>query len=247
MQNPPFISIITICYNAEETIERTLESVSSQTSSNYEYIIIDGNSKDSTLEIIQRYASHIDTIVSEPDKGIYDAMNKGIDRATGEYLCFLNAGDKFHSANTLELIINQIEALKVKPDVIYGETAIVSDTGEFLRMRRLSTPKQLNWKSFKKGMVVCHQAFLPRRILVTKYNLSYRFSSDFDWCIRIMKESSFMFDSKNTLIDYLSEGVTTANHKASLIERFKIMAHHYGFIHTVFYHIGFLIRSIIKR
>ncbi len=247
MHNPPFISIITVCYNAEETIERTLQSVSLQSSSNYEYIIIDGKSKDGTLEIIEQYASFVSLLVSEPDKGLYDAMNKAIKYATGDYLCFLNAGDKFHSCDTLKLLINQVKELKVKPDVIYGETAIVDNKGEFIRMRRHSTPKQLTWKSFKKGMVICHQAFLPLRTLAPFYDLNYRYSADFDWCIQILKQSNFMFDTKDTLIDYLNQGLTTANHKASLIERFKIMTHHYGLISTLINHIKFTIRALVKQ
>lgn len=246
MHNPPFISIITVCYNAEETIERTLQSVSSQNLSNYEYIIIDGKSKDGTLQIIEQYTSCVDLLISEPDKGLYDAMNKAIKKATGDYLCFLNAGDKFHSNDTLELTFNKVKELKVKPDVIYGETAIVDNKGEFIRMRRHSTPKQLSWKSFKKGMVVCHQAFIPRRSLVPLYDLNYRYSADFDWCIQILKQSNFMLDTQYTLIDYLNEGLTTANHKVSLIERFKIMAHHYGLISTLINHIKFSIRALFK-
>ena len=140
-------SIITVTYNAGKVLEDTIQSVISQTYRNVEYIIVDGGSKDNTLEIIGKYSKHINKMVSEPDKGLYDAMNKGIRMATGDYLCFLNAGDKFHEKETLQQIA---ETLKDKelPDVIYGETAIVDEGGNFLHMRRLSTPERLNWKSF---------------------------------------------------------------------------------------------------
>lgn len=156
----PKFSIITVTYNAGELLEDTIQSVITQTYKNIEYIIIDGKSTDNTLEIIDRYRNHIQTVVSEPDKGLYDAMNKGIAKATGDYICFLNAGDELHEDDTLQLMVHSLTSLTELPDVIYGETAIVDKEGHFLRMRRLSTPENLTWKSFKRGMVVCHQAFL---------------------------------------------------------------------------------------
>ena len=174
-------------------------------------------------------------------------MNKGIRMATGDYLCFLNAGDKLHDCNTLHQIA---ETLKDKelPDVIYGETAIVDEGGNFLHMRRLSTPEQLTWKSFKQGMLVCHQSFLVKRELALKhpYDLQYRFSADFDWCIRIMKEAKCLHNTRLTLINYLNEGMTTRNHKASLKERFRIMAKHYGWTSTILHHCWFVIRLFYK-
>ena len=244
----PTFSIITVTYNAGKVLEDTIQSVISQTYRNVEYIIVDGNSKDNTLEIIGKYSKHISKMVSEPDKGLYDAMNKGIRMATGDYLCFLNAGDKFHEKETLQQIT---ETLKDKdlPDVIYGGTAIVDEGGNFLHMRRLSTPERLNWKSFKQGMLVCHQAFLAKRELALKhpYDMQYRFSADFDWCIRIMKEAKCLHNTRLTLIDYLNEGMTTRNHKASLKERFRIMAKHYGWVSTILHHCWFVIRLILVR
>ena len=176
----PKFSIITVTYNAEKVLEDTILSVISQTYHHVEYIIVDGGSEDKTLSIIDRYRSRIHTVVSEPDKGLYDAMNKGISLATGDYLCFLNAGDCFHEDNTLQQMVHTIIGNEL-PDVLYGETAIVDKNGHFLRMRRLSAPETLTWKSFKQGMLVCHQAFFPRHTLVEPYNLQYRFSADFDW------------------------------------------------------------------
>ena len=247
-QPHPKFSIITVTYNAGKVLEDTIQSVVFQTYRNVEYIIVDGNSKDNTQEIIGKYSKHISKMVSEPDKGLYDAMNKGIRMATGDYLCFLNAGDKFHEKETLQKIA---ETLKDKdlPDVIYGETAIVDEDGNFLHMRRLSTPDRLNWKSFKQGMLVCHQAFLAKRELALKYpyDMQYRFSADFDWCIRIMKEANCLHNTRLTLIDYLNEGMTTRNHKASLKERFRIMAKHYGWVSTILHHCWFVIRLILVR
>ena len=243
----PKFSIITVTYNAGKVLEDTIQSVITQTYKNVEYIIVDGKSTDGTMDIVNRYREHIHTIVSEPDKGLYDAMNKGIDLATGDYLCFLNAGDELHEDDTLQLIVHSLSGEKELPDVIYGETAIVDEEGHFLRMRRLSTPEHLTWKSFQHGMLVCHQAFMPRRDLAVKYNLKYRFSADFDWCIRIMKKSRVLHNTHLTIIDYLNEGMTTRNHKAPLKERFHIMCHHYGTASTIMRHMGFAVRMVYKK
>lgn len=253
MHNPAYLSpkfsIITVTYNADKVLEETIQSVMAQTYRHVEFLIIDGGSKDRTMSIVEKYKNRIHHIVNEPDKGLYDAMNKGIKLATGDYLCFLNAGDKFHENDTLQQTVHSLQHLKELPDVVYGETAIVDKQGHFLRMRRLAAPEVLNWKSFKKGMLVCHQAFFSKREIAENelYNLSYRFSADFDWCIRIMKHSQTLHNTRLTLIDYLNEGMTTQNHKASLKERFNIMAKHYGWISTVLHHLWFVVRSIYKQ
>lgn len=242
--NPKF-SIITVTYNAEKVLEDTIQSVVSQTYKNVEYIIVDGASTDKTLSIAEKYKEHIHTLVSEPDKGLYDAMNKGIRLASGDYLCFLNAGDTLHEDDTLQLMVHSIRGTEL-PDVLYGETAIVDKAGHFLHMRRLSAPEQLNWKSFKQGMLVCHQAFFARHTLVEPYDLQYRFSADFDWCIRLMKKAHTLHNTHLTVIDYLEEGMTTQNHKASLKERFRIMAKHYGWFSTAVHHAWFAVRLFLK-
>lgn len=244
----PKFSIITVTYNAEKVLEDTIQSVIAQTYHHIEYIIVDGASKDGTLSIIDKYRSRIHTVVSEPDKGLYDAMNKGISLASGDYLCFLNAGDCFHEDNTLQQMVHTLSDTEL-PDVIYGETALVDKERHFLHMRRLSTPEILTWKSFKQGMLVCHQAFFAKRTfaLAEPYNLRYRYSADFDWCIRILKKAHSAHNTHLTMIDYLDEGLTTQNHKASLKERFWIMAKYYGLFSTVAHHAWFVLRVFIHR
>ena len=116
----PKFSVITVTYNAEAVLEDTIQSVISQTYRHVEYIIVDGASKDKTLSIIDRYKDHIAKVTSEPDKGLYDAMNKGIRLATGDYLCFLNAGDSFHEDDTLQQMVHTLPGSEL-PDVVYGE------------------------------------------------------------------------------------------------------------------------------
>lgn len=242
--NPKF-SIITVTYNAGKVLEDTIQSVIAQTYHNIEYIIVDGASKDTTPEIIEKYRPFIHTAISEPDNGVYDAMNKGLALATGDYLCFLNAGDSLREDDILLRMVQSVRS-KELPDILYGETALVDEKRHFLRMRRLSAPEKLTWKSFKQGMLVCHQAFFAKRSLAEPYDLRYRFSSDFDWCIRVMKKSETLHNTHLTIIDYLEEGMTTSNRKASLKERFHIMAGHYGWLSAVCHHLWFVLRLLTK-
>lgn len=239
------LSVITVTYNAEKTLERTLKSVSGQTYPYVEHIVVDGKSEDHTVSLIQKYGNSALKWVSEPDKGLYDAMNKAVTMTTGDYLCFLNAGDTFYTDDTVERMMNSFEAAS-PPDIIYGETAIVDDSGKFLFMRRLSVPETLSWKSFKQGMVVCHQAFIVKKTIFEPYSLDYRFSADVDWCIRMMKKSRRIHNTHLTLINYLNEGVTTANRKASLKERYRIMVKHYGQVSTFLHHLWFAFRAVLK-
>jgi len=243
MSNPLF-SIITITYNAEKTLEKTIKSVVNQSYSGIEYIIIDGASTDATLDICDKYKSNIAKIISEKDSGIYDAMNKGLALATGDYIWFINAGDTIYEYNTIS---NFITGLKKYPDIIYGETSIINIDGEFLYMRRLKSPTSLTWKSFKNGMMVSHQAFIVKREIAPKFNLKYKYSSDFDWCIKCMKKANIIYNTNIILANYLNEGTTTQNLKASLKERFQIMSEYYGKIPTILRHIKFAARFWVAK
>ena len=247
MNLQPKFSIITITFNAAPVIGPTLQSVLAQSYKNYEYILVDGASKDDTVAVAKASGINFAHIVSEPDKGLYDAMNKGMRLATGDYLCFLNAGDAFHSPDTLEKIVAAIAHEEHLPDVLYGETAEVNDERQFVRMRRLQAPARLTWKSFKQGMLVCHQAFYARRGIAPEYNLEYRLSADVDWCIKVMKRAKKMVNVELTVVDYLQNGLSLQNHRASLIERFKVMCSHYGVLSTVAHHLWFVLRAIIKK
>lgn len=242
MNQQPTFSIITITYNAERWLERTILSVLSQSYPNIEYILIDGASKDKTVEIIKQYESGIASWISEPDKGLYDAMNKGLKRATGDYVWFLNAGDTLYTADTVQRIVASLKKKVSLPDVIYGETRIVDAEGRSLGMRRLKAPEKLTWKSFRMGMLVCHQSFIPKRAVAPLYDLQYRYSADFDWCIRCMKQARSFCNTHLTLSDFLDGGTSTTQRKASLRERYAIMCKYYGTFVTVLLHGWFVIR-----
>jgi glycosyltransferase involved in cell wall biosynthesis len=238
----PVFSIITITYNAARWVERTILSVLSQSYSGVEYIVIDGGSTDGTVDIIKQYAQGIAYWVSEKDNGIYDAMNKGLRKATGDYVWFINAGDTLYTSDTLQRIVSLIEKKKNLPDIIYGETAIVDENGRSLGRRRLKAPAKLSWKSFRMGMKVCHQSFVAKRRIAPMYDLSYRYSSDFDWCIRCMKQAGKIYNTRQTLTNFLDGGVSTSQRKASLKERYEIMCRYYGKISTTLLHVWFALR-----
>lgn len=254
-------SIITCTFNAQDVLQRTLDSVAQQTYKNIEHLIIDGVSRDETLSMAHAYEAKINSssepysikIVSERDKGLYDAMNKAIQLASNDYIVFMNAGDTFKDIDTLKTIASSVKEGELLPGVLYGDTDIVDMEGKFLRKRHLQTPQTLTSKSFKRGMLVCHQAFYALTSIAknTPYDLQYRFSADVDWCIRIMKKSEEehrALRNMNAIVaNFLDGGLTTANHRASLKERFRVMCHHYGCITTTFMHLWFAIRNMLKR
>ena len=255
-------TVITCTYQAAALVGRTLESVRNQSWPQVEHLLMDGASTDGTVDLIRSYQQevaaaadcrHEVVFVSEPDGGLYDAMNKAMARAGGDYLVFLNAGDTFPSADTLGTIANSVGEGETLPGVLYGDTDVVDDAGRFLRHRRLAPPALLTWRSFRRGMLVCHQAFYARTDLakLTPYNLRYRLSADVDWCIRIMKEAEArrlpLRNVNAVVVHYLAGGMSVKNHRASLVERFRIMCRHYGVLPTLAFHLWFAVRGVLKR
>lgn len=249
-------TIITCTYNAADVLSRTLDSIGSQTWPAVEHLIIDGASKDATPQMAREYAGrggeHQVRVISEPDGGLYDAMNKGLALATGDYVVFINAGDSLSAPDTL----NRVAALvsdDVCPAVVYGDTDIVDIDGRYLRHRHLSVPERLSWRSFRRGMLVCHQAFYVRSDIARSvtYNLKYRYSADVDWCIRVMKkaakEHSELRNVHAVVAHYLDGGMSVANHRTSLKERFRVMCRHYGVVSTVMMHLWFVVRAFVRR
>lgn len=255
-------TVVTCTFNAAPVLRRTLDSVGAQSYGDVEHLIIDGLSRDGTVRMAMDYKARSDrrdnghevVVISERDGGLYDAMNKALRHATGDYVVFLNAGDAFPSPETLESVAASVGEGEELPGVLYGDTDIVDGEGRFLRHRRLRPPRRLSWKSFRWGMVVCHQAFYARVDIAkaTPYNnRDYRFSADVDWCIRIMKacarQGLALRNVNEVVANYLDGGMTNKNHKASLRERFRVMACHYGVLQTVLLHLWFVVRGVIRR
>lgn len=260
------ITYVTITYNAAKVLKRTLDSVLSQDYPNIVHLIIDGASTDDTLKLVDDYIArsnaaengHQVQVTSEPDKGIYDAMNKGLRSLDGDYVCYLNAGDFLPSPDTVSRIITSISShLSTSnsplPAVLYGDTDIVDGEGRFLHHRRLAPPENLTWKSFKQGMLICHQAFYARTdfAIATPYDMQYRYSADVDWCIRVMKaaekENVPLLNLNMVVANYTEEGQTTLHHRESLWERYRVMEHHYGRVQTFLLHCWFAIRALLKH
>ena len=252
------VTYVTITYNAASVLQRTLDSVLRQDYPDIVHLIIDGASTDDTLAMVNDYIKrsnaaqngHRIHVTSEPDKGIYDAMNKGLRSLDGDYVCFLNAGDFLPAPDTVSRIVGHIGDRL--PAVLYGDTDIVDGEGRFLHHRRLSPPEHLTWKSFRQGMLVCHQAFYARTdfAIATPYDLQYRYSADVDWCIRVMKaaakEKVPLQNLHMVVANYTEEGQTTLHHRESLWERYHVMERHYGRIQTFLLHGWFALRSLLK-
>lgn len=243
----PKLSIITITYQAEAYLERTLKSVIEQgCADEIEYVVVDGASKDRTLDIIEANKPHIHQFISEKDQGIYDAMNKGMQLAKGDYLLFLNAGDTFASATTLKNILQELDQ---NPDVLYGEAVFVNNEGDKIGLRSEVTPHRLpanlTWRDFRFGMLVCHQAFIAKRSIAPLFNLHYKLSSDIDWEIQVLKKSNSILKSKAPICNYLMGGASVQNLKRSWKERYQVLKNHFGFLANVFNHIVIIARGLI--
>jgi glycosyltransferase involved in cell wall biosynthesis len=236
MNGKPLISVITVVYNGSGYIESTIKSVINQSYPHLEYIIIDGASADGTQDILQKYQKNLSYWISEPDQGIYDAMNKGLKMSHGDYVTFLNCGDSFYDRDILFKVFNQPEA-----DVYYGETMLTDrkgiDLGTRSQLSSRKLPERLTYKSFLKGMVVSHQALIVRRAIAPLYDLRYRCSADINWCITVLKRSHLNIKTDGMIVRYLTQGFSMRNRKRCWIERFRIFVIHFGIWRAFLSHI----------
>ncbi|MCP4122231.1 MAG: glycosyltransferase, partial [Bacteroidetes bacterium] len=169
------LSIITVTYNCAELIRPTLDSILKSKPDGLEYIVIDGASTDGTVDIIRSFGKDIDLIVSEPDSGIYNAMNNGLRVATGEYVLYINAGDLLYTNKVFPAIADQMG--KSNSDIYFGDTMLMDNSGRELGLRSSASsralPSTLNWRSLERGMVVSHQSFIVKRSIAPLYQLKY--------------------------------------------------------------------------
>jgi glycosyltransferase involved in cell wall biosynthesis len=243
----PLISIITITYNAQEFLQRTMDSIRVQTNKDFEYILIDGGSKDKTMELVEANKELFDVIISEKDNGLYDAMNKGLSKAKGQFVWFMNAGDCIAEANAIKKVA---EIAKNKPDIIYSDTIMVDNIGNELGLRSQvlphKVPKNLTWQQFNMGMLVCHQSFIVRRTLAPMYVLN-NLSADIDWEIKCLKKSNSNILYPGILSKYLIGGLSNQQKFKSWKDRFMVLQSHFGFLPNILNHIKILIRAIFAN
>ncbi|WP_291725604.1 glycosyltransferase family 2 protein [Bernardetia sp.] len=262
------LTIITVVRNAKDLFLQTFESVKNQTYQNIEYVVIDGNSTDGTKQLIEENQEHITTWISEKDKSLYDAMNKGLQRSTGDFVWFLHAGDTIPNYDTVENVVNEIIINKSENqskevfqnlDFIYGEVKIKHLDNSFSNYHKEApTEEKLTkrgYKNFLEGMVICHQGMWVRREIAPLYDLEFRLAGDIDWSIRLFKEIEKRKKNKQEIrvkrtetvvVHFLAGGISTSQKKNSLKERFKIFQKHIGFIGAIWQHFVIFGKLIFK-
>ncbi len=245
MSTLPKVSIITVCFNAADTISKTIDSVLAQDYPNIEYLIIDGKSTDNTLEVVAKYEGKIDKIVSEKDKNTFDAMNKGLQHATGDFVWYMHADDQIFAPDTLSMAMKDYAG----EDFIYGKTRMVSETGQerSLEERKAHPSDQtLSYRTLLDGMVIGHQAMLVRRTIAPLYDLQYPLVGDLDWVINILKKTTKVRDAGIYMCRFVEGGISTQRRKASLQQRFEILVKHFGYWATLKQH-AWIVLKAIKR
>lgn len=234
------ITVITVCFNAANTLEKTIQSVKEQTYSDIEYIIIDGKSTDTTIDIIKQYEKSVTRWISEPDKGVFDAMNKGLSLSTGDYVIFMNAGDCFAEIDVIENAVNYI-ASNNEVDVYHGD--IYRDNKSAQNIWK-DIPFYLNKKKMK-GMNICHQAIFTKLSTAKKYffDTSYKVSADYNMMMQIFNNGgSFKYIPLNIAI-YDTTGISTTNWKQTFIEEARIC----GYENSPLFYLTLLKISIIHK
>ena len=242
-ETPPWLSIITVCYNDSNNLSRTIQSIRNQQCDFIQSIVIDGGSIDNTLSIIHENSDVISDWISEKDRGLYDAMNKGIALVKGKYILFLNAGDLFHDPQ----VVSFAKSNGNDADVIYGDAIIVNQDGSYKSQSHKKTPPRLTWKSFKYGMVVCHQSMFIKSIIAMKYDIKFKISADIDWAIRTVKNAKTTKYLGITICDFQTGGLSSQYKRLALMERWTILSTHFGVVTSLISHGKIIYKFIFKK
>lgn len=220
MSNKPIkISIITVCYNSGKTIRKTIESVLSQEYTNIEYIIIDGKSTDRTLDIVNEYKDAIAQIISEPDDGIYDAMNKGIRNCSGDYIAIINSDDYFYNEHVMEEFVKEAE--QKGSDIIYGDLFHIDDVS----LKYISN-KYITVGEIRRGANICPQCMLFKRDIYYKigfFNTKYKLAADFEWLLRAIATKIKISYIEKPICYFSLSGVSTLKNEMVLKEIYDIV------------------------
>jgi len=219
------ISIITVCFNSDKTIRDTIQSVLTQDYPSIEYIIVDGGSNDDTLDIIREYPTCVDSIISESDKGIYDAMNKGIQLATGDVIGILNSDDFFENSKVISDVINQFES-NPESSLVFGDVVLVQASNTHKIIRFYNSEKFRTWK-LRFGWMPPHPASFFKRsayMQVGTYSLDYKIASDYELFIRMLMVHKLPYSRINkVLVRMRAGGISTLGIKNSILLNSEIV------------------------
>lgn len=224
------ITIITVCYNRKFTIAKAIESVLNQKYDNIEYIIIDGNSKDGTKEIIENYRDKVSLYISEPDKGMYDAINKGFKLATGDVIGLMHSDDEFYDENAITKIVDQFK-IDETIEGVYGNGIYVSNDNEE-RIIRNRIGGDFSIKRVKSGWLPLHPTVYLKKTVIDKhglYDLNFKIASDTDFLLRYLYKFQIKMSYTNNYIVKMRMGGMSTNAKRAfevLKEDYKIYKHH---------------------
>jgi putative colanic acid biosynthesis glycosyltransferase len=211
----PLLSVITVVFNDAANLENVIKNVTSQSYLNLEYIIIDGGSSDGTLDIIKKYEDMIDYWVSEKDQGIYDAMNKGVRLASGEWINFMNAGDSFYQVTTVVDVVNSIPP---SADLVYGHTY-------YKEKEKMTLIETYDLQSLWMSMICSHQSIFVRKRLLREhpFDIRYKISSDFEFIYYCYVNGYKFFDTKIIIAVHSVDGVSEQNITSRMLERWRIV------------------------
>ncbi|MGO4770126.1 glycosyltransferase family 2 protein [Flavobacterium sp. W22_SRS_FK3] len=224
------VSVITVCYNRKDTIEQSINSVLDQDYPDIEYIVIDGNSSDGTKDIIKSYADKIANYISEPDKGMYDAINKGLSRATGDIVGLMHSDDVFYDTKVVSKIV---EAFHKNPDAdaIYGDGLYVTNDAE-QKIVRNRIGGEYGLKRIKAGWLPLHPTVYIKKSIIEKYgnyNLDFKIASDTEFLLRYLYKYKINIAYLNTYIVKMRMGGLSTNYKRAfevLLEDYNIYKFH---------------------
>jgi glycosyltransferase involved in cell wall biosynthesis len=237
-------------------LKRTVDSILAQTERNaFEWIVIDGGSTDGSADYLRGLGDRIDVLISEKDRGIYDAMNKGLVKAKGDYVWFVNAGDALHESQVVSKLLDSLDGFSKTypgemPDVIFGDTQFIDGDGKALglisQMKPQPFPKRLHGGSFRFGMNVCHQSILVKRLMAVPYDESYRLAADVDWIIEVLKSMQGQSLRLNFVLSDFETGGSSYQHtQKAWKERYRVLSKHYGMVPNFFAHGWILLRRLL--
>ena len=245
------LTLITINYNNLQGLQATVASVVNQIASKkWHWMVIDGGSTDGSKDYLETNSDLFDLWVSEPDKGIYDAMNKGLQQVKQGFVWFLNSGDRLHGTNALAAVLGEMET-HPQADCFYSDTYFVDEAyrelGLISALKPQKFPQELTFESFRYGMNICHQSFVVRRELAPFYKTEYRQAADIDWILEILKKRPVCVQVASVLSEFQTGGSSSQHARKAMKERYKILQSHFGLLPNLGAQAWIVLRRFFSR